>query len=357
MGVSINGITYDALVDTGAAVSLVAGRVFNAWKDAGIKLQPSPVRLQTVSGQELTTAGRVRLDVRPFGPVDLCVVDKMKPDIIIGSDTLYEVSADLLYGGSKIRIHGRQYPCRKEDGSDSMRVTVGPVDAAPDFLQDIEDHPVFREELGHCIVGEPATIRTTCQPIKQQAYRINLLKRREVEDQVDALLKQGVIRPSQSPWAAPITLTTKKDGSTRMCVDYRRLNASTVKDCYPVPLIQDIFDMLQGATVFTTLDLRSGYHQMDLAEEDRQKSAFICHRGLFEWNRLPFGLTNAPAQFQRLMNGILHDHLGRRAMVYLDDVVIYSRNVTDHIRDVEAVLHTIHQAGLTLKKSKCQFGV
>jgi len=357
MKVSINGITYDALVDTGAAVSLIAGRVYDSWQNAGIKLQASPVRLQTVSGQELPTKGKVRLDVRPFGLIDLCVVERMGADIIIGSDTLDEVDADVLYKDRRIRIRGGLYPCWKGEKGDCMRVTVGPVETAPAFLQGIEKHPVFRNELGHCIVGEPATIRTSCAPIKQHPYRLNLLKRRIVEEQVDQMLQQKVIRPSQSPWSSPITLTSKKDGSTRFCVDYRRLNAATEKDAYPVPLIQDIFDQLQGATVFTTLDLRSGYHQMDLAEEDRPKSAFVCHRGLFEFNRLPFGLTNAPAQFQRMMNNILQEHLGRRALVYLDDIVIYSKSEDEHIRDVRTVLSTIHTAGLTLKLSKCRFGL
>lgn len=359
MEVLINGVKFNALIDTGAAISLLAGNVWQRWAAAGIKIDPTPITLKTVSGEDLPTRGQVRIDVHPFGLTDLCVTDEITADVILGSDTLRRCHVDVLYGEEMLQVHGKQYPfqeTRKFCNGRTLVAAAFPVETTPDYLSGIEDHPVFEDRLGHCICTEPVRINTEGPPIKQRAYRINLLKRRTVDEEIEKMLAQGVIRPSQSPWASPITLVPKKDGSTRMCVDYRRINSVTAKDAYPVPLIQEIFDNLQGSQVFTTLDLRSGYWQVDVHPDDRQKTAFTCHRGLFEYNRLPFGLTNAPSQFQRIMNRILQSHLGRRAMVYIDDVIIYSKTPEDHARDVDAVLNTISDAGLTFKLKKCHFG-
>jgi transposase InsO family protein len=206
------------------------------------------------------------------------------------------------------------------------------------------------------MVGQPATIVTTGNPIRQKAYRLPLMKRRTVEDEIEKMLAAKIIRPSQSPWAAPITLQSKKDGSVRFCVDYRRINAITMKDAGPLPLIQDVFDNLQGAQIFSTLDLKSGYWQVDVAEEDIPKTAFITHRGLYEFVRLPFGLTNAPAQFQRLMNFILRDFIGKTCCVYLDDIVVFGRTPHEHKDRLQKVLDALHAAGLTLKQKKCFLG-
>ena len=355
MEVTINATPMKALIDTGASVSLMAARHWTAWAERGLKLKPLPVTLVTVSGAPIKTHGQIQMNVYPFGKVDLCIVD-ISADMVIGSDILQTISSKIDYRRKNIEIDGRPFPFTTTDTPSLATAAVTLKTDVPDFLCGVTDHPVFDERLGHCTVAKPVRIHTIGAPIKQRPYRLNLLKRQIVNDEIDKMIQLGVITPSQSPWGSPITLVNKKDNSIRFCVDYRRLNSITQKDAYPVPLIQDIFDTLQGATVFTTLDLRSGYWQVDVAKEDRPKTAFVCHRGLFEFCRLPFGLTNAPAQFQRIMNGILHKHLGQRAMVYLDDVVIFSRSTEDHVKDVKAVLETIHEAGLTLKKTKCTFG-
>ena len=152
--------------------------------------------------------------------------------------------------------------------------------------------------LGHCDLI-PLTVNVDGhRPIQQRAYRTPLPKRKVV----DEMLKAGVIQESTSPWAAPVTLTPKKDGSYRFCIDYRKLNAVTVKDSYPLPLIQDTFDQLRCAQVFSTLDLKSGCWQIPVAPGDRYKTAFTCNRGLLEFRRKLFGLANAPAVFQRTMD-------------------------------------------------------
>ena len=169
------------------------------------------------------------------------------------------------------------------------------------------------------------------------------------------MLQLGVIRPSHSPWASPVTLVPKKDGGTRFCIDYRQLNAVTIKDRYPLPLIQDIFDQLGGSKLFSTLDMRSGFWQLPMSPESIEKTAFVCHRGLFECSRLPFGLANAPSVYQRAMNKVLGDFIGKFVMVFIDDIVIYSNSESDHKAHVEQVLQRLEEAGLTLKDSKCHW--
>ena len=168
---------------------------------------------------------------------------------------------------------------------------------------------------------------------------------------------QGVIRPSIYPWASPITLVPKKDALPRFCVDYRKVNAVTTPDRYPLPLIQYLFDQLGGSTVFSTLDLKAGYWQIPISEDSIPKTAFRCHRGLFEFLRLPFGLRNGPAVFQRIIDNIMGDLIGKICLVYLDDIGIFSTNDTDHVAHLQIVLNRLRDAGLRLNSAKCHFGL
>lgn len=201
------------------------------------------------------------------------------------------------------------------------------------------------------------TITTTGPPISQKAYRTPLHKRRIIEDAIDEMLNDGIIRPSSSPWASPVTLVPKRDSTTRFCVDYRRLNAITVKDTYPLPLIEDIFDQVAGSMVYSTLDLKAGYHQLPVAEPDIEKTAFRCHRGLFEFVKMPFGVCNGPSVFQRTMDRVLAGLVGVCVFVYLDDIVVYSDSHENHTNHLRAVFERIAKAGLRLKPTKCHFGL
>ncbi|CAF5157907.1 unnamed protein product, partial [Rotaria magnacalcarata] len=158
-----------------------------------------------------------------------------------------------------------------------------------------------------------------------------------------------------SPWASPVILAPKKDGTLRFCVDYRKLNSVTIRDAYPIPRIDDTLDSLQEAKFVSTLDLRSGYWQVEMDKNSREKTAFVTHKGLFEFNVMPFGLTNAPATFQRLMDIVLAGLKWQCCLVYIDDVVIFSPTFEQHIVDLEKVFQALQSANLTLKASKCQF--
>ena len=176
-----------------------------------------------------------------------------------------------------------------------------------------------------------------------------------MQRQVQEMLEAKVIQPSLSPWAFPVVLVEKKDGEQRFCIDYRKLNHITKKDSYPLPRIDDTFDMLHGKKFFTTLDLASGYWQIELEESAKEKTAFIVENNLYEFNRMSFGLCNAPATFQRLMNYVLRDVLGKSALVYLDDVIIFSESYEQHLMDIRKVFSLLQRANLKLKLKKCQF--
>ena len=148
------------------------------------------------------------------------------------------------------------------------------------------------------------------------------------------MLKHRVIRPSSSPWASPIVLVKKKDGSVRFCVDFRRLNDITVKDVFPLPRTTDLLESFQGAKIFSTLDAAAGYWQVPLTEETIPKTAFITSEGLFEFLVMPFGLCNAPATFQRIMNVLLAGLNGLSCLVYLDDIIVFSKNFRSHLQDL-----------------------
>ena len=164
-----------------------------------------------------------------------------------------------------------------------------------------------------------------------------------------------MIRRSKSPYSAPIVLQTKKDGSWRFCVDYRKLNEATVKDAFPIPKIHQTFDALNGQKYFSSLDLASGYWQAPEAEEDQHKTAFVNpDGGFYEYVMMPFGLSNAPGTFQRLMNGLFREHLWKWALVFLDDVLVYSKCEEDHFSHLKATFQLLREADLKLKPKKCR---
>lgn len=165
-----------------------------------------------------------------------------------------------------------------------------------------------------------------------------------------------VIQPSKSPWASPVVLVRKKDNTLRFCVDYRKLNSVTKRDVYPLPRIDDTLDRLRNAKFFSSLDLKSGYWQIEVDERDREKTAFVTPDGLYEFKVLPFGLCSAPATFQRMMDTVLAGLKWQTCLVYLDDVVVFSATFEEHLTRLKGVLQAIRSADLTIKPEKCHLG-
>ncbi|CAA0833837.1 Uncharacterized mitochondrial protein AtMg00860, partial [Striga hermonthica] len=191
--------------------------------------------------------------------------------------------------------------------------------------------------------------------VSKAPYRMAPKELQELKTQIQELLKLGFVRPSVSPWGAPVPFVKNKDGSMRMCIDYRELNRLTVKNKYPLPRIEDLFDQLRGASIFSKIDLRSGYHQLKIKESDVSKTAFRTRYGHYEFVVMPFGLSNAPAVFMDLMNRVFHPYLDRFVIVFIDDILIYSRDEEQHEQHLRIVLETLRRERLYAKFSKCEF--
>ncbi|GJW58837.1 putative reverse transcriptase domain-containing protein [Tanacetum coccineum] len=193
--------------------------------------------------------------------------------------------------------------------------------------------------------------------VARAPYRLAPSEMQELSNQLQELADRGFIRPSTSPWGAPVLFVKKKDGSFRMCIDYRELNKLTVNNRYPLPRIDDLFDQLQGSSVYSKIDLRSGYHQLRVRNEDIPKTAFRTRYGHYEFQVMPFGLTNAPAVFMDLMNRVCKPYLDKFVIVFIDDILIYSRNKEEHANHLRIILELLKKEKLYVKFSKCDLWI
>ncbi|WVZ84411.1 hypothetical protein U9M48_031448 [Paspalum notatum var. saurae] len=207
----------------------------------------------------------------------------------------------------------------------------------------------------HQLVDRALFTERKRQEIEERKRKVAPKEQELIKENIDELLGKGFIRPSSSPWAFPVLFVDKKDGSRRMCVDYRALNDVTIKNKYPLPRIDDLFDQLQGACVFSKIDLRSGYHQMKIRPSDIPKTAFITRFGLYEYTVMSFGLTNAPAYFMNLMNKVFMEYLDKFVVVFIDDILIYSKTEEEHEEHLRLVLRKPRDHKLYAKLSKCEF--
>ena len=220
----------------------------------------------------------------------------------------------------------------------------------------IASHHVFSDEPGRTNLAVHRIATADASPVRLPPYRLPQAYRNTVKEEIQEMLQHQIIEPSKSEWASPIVLVTKKDGSVRMCVDYRRLNAVTKVEAYPMPRIDDLIDTIGQSKFITTLDLSKGYWQVPVAKEDRYKTAFCTPSGLYQFRVMPFGLAGAPGTFQRLMDNVLRGCEGY-ATAYLDDIVIHTATWEDHVAKLNDVLRRIQKAGLTVKLEKCQFAM
>ncbi|KAK3098956.1 hypothetical protein FSP39_024662 [Pinctada imbricata] len=209
-------------------------------------------------------------------------------------------------------------------------------------------------DLGKFTAVQHQIDTSDAKPVRQPARRTPLGFMKEEEEHLKKLLDKGIVVPSKSNWASPVVLVRKKDGSVRWCVDYRRLNQLSTKDAYPIPKIDECLDTLSGATLFSTLDLMWGYHQIEVAPDARPKTAFITKYGLFEFTRMPFGLSGAPSTFQRVMELVLQGLQWTSLLIYLDDVIVTGKDFNEHLDRLREVFERFRLHGLKLKAKKCQ---
>ncbi|GBN25236.1 Retrovirus-related Pol polyprotein from transposon 297 [Araneus ventricosus] len=228
--------------------------------------------------------------------------------------------------------------------------------AVKELLQEFQNlFSTSDSDVGRCKMTQHRINTGNHPPIKQYPRRLPLAKKEEAERLVKEMVDNGIIEESSGPWASLIVLVKKKDGSTHFCVDYRKLNEITIKDSYPLPRIDDTLDALNGSQWFSTLDLKSGYWQVEIQPEDKEKTAFTTGQGLWQFKVMPFGLCNAPATFERLMVTVLRGLTSEACLVYLDDIIIVGRTFQEHLNNIRQVFQRLQKANLKLSPKKCRF--
>ncbi|MCO5548015.1 hypothetical protein L7F22_001471 [Adiantum nelumboides] len=254
-----------------------------------------------------------------------------------GSPKIHLVKASRLLKG--LRSHQQIYVVKlnKVDPEINTSKPTWLEEYADIFPENLTELPPTRE-IDHEIELLPRS-----EPVSKRPYKMSLLEAIELKEQLRQLIGQGFIRPSKSSWGAPILFQKKKDGILRLCIDYRGLNQVTVKNNYPLPRIDELLDRLHGSKVFTKIDLRSGYYQIRIKEDDISKTAFNTRYGHFEFIVMSFGMTNAPATFNRLMHNIFRLYLDDFVLVFFDDILVYSKNETDHEDHLRKVLDILRE--------------
>ncbi|GJV47615.1 putative reverse transcriptase domain-containing protein [Tanacetum coccineum] len=242
---------------------------------------------------------------------------------------------------------------KEEDRSEGKQIKDVPI---------VQDFPeVFPKDLPGLPRARPMEFQIDlilgAAPVARAPYRLASSEMKELSEQLQELSDKGFIRHSSSPWGAPVLFVKKKDGSFRMCIDYHELNKLTVKNRYPLPRINDLFDQLQGSNIYSKIDLRSGYHQLRVQEQDIPKTAFRTRYGHYEFHVMPFGLTNAPAVFMDLLKRVCKPYLDKFVIVFIDDILIYSKDEREHEEHLKAILELLKKEKLYAKFSKCEFWI
>lgn len=351
----INSYFVNALVDSGASVSLINQRYVNNVK------RISNYNVMCTNGSNLEIMGKISCEIK-FNNVSILhnflVPKNLKYDAIIGYDFLSKHNCILDMFNKLFKIN------KETINFDFVNYTqCNLLSNTKDFNSELKNlllnfDNIFSKDkydIGKCSIIEH-TINVRGDAVRQPLRRLPHFLRNYVKSEIENMLNAGIITSSKSPWASPMVLVKKKNGEHRVCIDYRKLNSQTIKDSYPIPRIDDYLDMLMGAKVFSTLDLKNGYYQIPISEDDKEKTAMITPFGLYEFNVMPFGLCNAPATFQRVMTRILDKLIGVCCLVYMDDVIVYSKSMESHIEDLKKVMNMINQAGLKLHYDKCSFG-
>lgn len=387
----INGKPTRVMVDTGATHNFMA---IDEAVRLGVKWSKKDGWMKTVNAKAQPVNGiarKVGMRLGSWtGPVDFSVIPMDDFKVVLGMDFMRQVSAIPMPALSSVCILEKGSPCmipaleENTHGTrqlSAMQITKGVKKGEPTFLamMKVEDEPKNVESIPQVVetvleenkdvmpaklpdnlpprraVDHQIELEQGAKPPSMAPYRMAPTELEELRKQLDELLGTGKLRPSKAPYGAPVLFQKKHDGSLRMCVDYRALNKVTIKNRYPIPLIADLFDRLGGAKVYTKMDLQKGYYQVRIAEGDEPKTACITRYGSFEWLVMPFGLTNAPATFCTLMNQILQPYLDRFVVAYLDDIVIYSNSMEEHVEHLRTVFRVLRENELFVKREKCTF--
>ncbi|XP_050881245.1 uncharacterized protein LOC127084776 isoform X1 [Lathyrus oleraceus] len=373
----INGFPLVAIIDTGATHSFIS-------LDCAVKLKleisemfGSMVIDTPAKGSVTTTSVCLNCPLSIFGRdfgMDLVCLPLVQIDVILGMNWLVfnRVSINCfdktvvfpeIEEGKSLFLSARQVNEEVAEGAE-LFMLLATLEAKDKLvicdLAVVCDFPeVFPEEVNELPpereVEFSIDLVPGTRPISMAPYRMSAVELTELKSQLEDLLEKKFIRPSVSPWGAPVLLVKKKEGTMRLCVDYRQLNRVTIKNRYPLPRIDDLMDRLVGASVFSKIDLRSGYHQIRVKTEDIQKTAFRTRYGHYEYSVMPFGVTNAPGVFMEYMNRIFHPYLDKFVVVFIDDILVYSKSEEEHAEHLRVVLGVLREKKLFAKLSKCEF--
>ena len=361
----IGSSEINAILDTGCFHSLIPSTIAKD-EHLEIKESKSSRTLTTISKEEIMTSleSEFEFSVKEMPEMKLktsaLVVTNMQPFIILGLKFIQENNCLLDFSTSTIRIKGRSFPLSRQnvDNAEPDREISEKTSAL-----NIQNYSTIQRKIEklsnmklkeNTFLGVEHSIKLISEkPISQKAYAIPLKLQQQVKDEVKRLLEMKLIRKSQSNFASPAFPLVKRDGSIRLVVDYRKLNAVTAKSAYPFPNMYENFISLRGSTIFSSIDLTQGYYQIPLAKKSIKYSAFILPTGLYEFLRMPFGLSNAPRTFQKAMNDMFegHDHV----KCFLDDILIHSANEEEHKRDIEKTLETLIHNHVIINIAKCNF--
>ncbi|GJY48552.1 reverse transcriptase domain-containing protein [Tanacetum coccineum] len=359
----INNVYASVLFDTGADRSFVS-YAFSKYIDIPPTTLDTNYSVELADGKSLTTNTILRgctlnLQNHLF-EIDLLPIELGSFDVIVRMDWMAEHRAKVVcyektqkYIDQGCQVFLIQMMKEEKTETSERRIEDVPIvkDFSEVFCEDLPGLPPTRQVEFHIeLIPEAA-------PVARAPYRLAPAEMKELAEQLKEFSDKGFIRPSSSLWGAPILFVKKKDGSFRMCIDYRELNKLTVKNRYPLPRTDDLFDQLQGSSIYSKIDLRSGYHQLRVREEDIPKTAFRTRYGHYEFRVMPFGLTNAPAVFMDLMNRVCKPYLDKFVIVFIDDILIYSRNEKEHEEHLRTILELLKKEELYAKFSKCGFWI
>lgn len=317
-----------------------------------LNLAASPLHHDVILGKNWCTNHKTRIDLS----VNEVSFSHGEKNVILTASEYYKsqfVSINNIMNDLK-----NELPCFAIALKENKEINSKPIPEIESILNEFSD--VFPENLPNGLPPSRSEdfkidLIPDAKPQKSGLYRMSIVELEELKKQLEELIEAGFIRPSSSPWGAPVLFVTKKEGTLRLCIDYRALNRLTKKNSYPLPRIDDIFDQLGNAKYFSKIDLRSGYRQIRLDKESIPLTAFRTRYGHFEFLVLPFGLTNAPAFFMSLMNEVFKPELDSFVTVYLDDILVYSNNLEDHLKHLKIVLSRLRKHKLYAKMSKCTF--
>jgi len=365
--VSINNRKIEALIDTGSDICLM--RADQHIEIGAPKLRKNKIQFRGIGSGDNITSGEfsaiITIDNNDY-PIVIHVISDtlMKHSLLIGADFLDTVQITISAGNiavnaPKLILDNKEFSEICQISSDFDEINGTDVTHIPDIkhknaIQNLieEYEPKKTRDVGL----KMTILLKDDEPVYQRARRLSPLEREKVNVQINEWIREGIAQPSLSEYASPIVLAKKKDGSTRLCVDYRLLNKKIIKDRYPLPLVEDQLDLLQGARYFSTLDLKNGFFHVPVDEQSRKFTAFIVPDGHYEFLRVPFGLCNSPAVFQRYINIVFRDLIQSKVILtYMDDLIIPSIDCEIGIKNLQVVLKVASEAGLTINWRKCQF--